>query len=49
MNGARALVLRDMEKAKMLNATFTLVFTGKIDLHKPQVSETTGEFGAKKT
>ena len=40
MNESRDLILKDMEKAKVLNAFFTLSFTGKTSLQQSQVSET---------
>jgi len=35
LKGAEAVVIKDMEKAKVLNATCNLVFPGKTILHKP--------------
>lgn len=33
LNGARDLIIMDMEMAKVLNAFFTSVFTGRISLY----------------
>lgn len=43
LNGAAVLLQNDMEKIKLLNAYFALVFTGKICLQEPEVSETSGK------
>ena len=36
LNGAGALVTQDMQKAEVLKATFTSVFTNKTGLQKSQ-------------
>lgn len=43
LKGAEDLGIKDMERAKVVSATFTLLFTGKTGLHKPKVPETGGE------
>lgn len=40
LNGAVALVMKDTEEAKLLNAFFTSVFAGKGSLQEHQASET---------
>ena len=39
LNGTGDLVTKDMEKAKVLNAFFTLIFTGNTGLLQSQVLE----------
>ena len=43
LNGAEDLVIKDMEKVKVLNATFTLNFTGNTGLLQSQVFEAHGK------
>lgn len=43
LNGAGVLLLKDTETVKILNACFAMVFTGKICLKEPLVSETSGK------
>ena len=43
LNGAVDLVTNDTEKAKVLSAAFTLVFTGKTGLQESQAPETRGK------
>lgn len=47
MNEAGDLVIKDMEKAKIQNAFFTLGFTGQTTLLHSQVPETNGKVRSK--
>ncbi|GAB0183275.1 hypothetical protein GRJ2_000792800 [Grus japonensis] len=47
LNKTEDLLIQDMEKVEVLNATFTSVFTSKSGLQKSQVPETKGKVWSK--
>lgn len=47
LNGARELVINDMEKAKVLNAAFVSVFTSKNSFQESQATEARGKLWCK--
>lgn len=49
LNGREELLTRDMEKARVLNTSFTLVFTRHISLQDSEAVKTSGKSRARKS
>ena len=49
LNGARTLVTQGMEKADVLDAFFTSIFTGQTGLQDSQASQTRGKVWSKES